>query len=237
MDAIDPVEPVAAQPGPLDFLKQPRDAGKRVPTIKNFSANVQTQDILTSSVASPVKGAGNAGAAAEGTRVTKVIAPVTSSGVAALKGVLDGVLDATTRAEFDMPVQTATGMCGVIVVPPPAPPVPRSPSASDRSHSTRVRSDDGKGAGDNAHDRRTRGDARAPRPVLRDVHDPRLDLGVAPYLRRAVEDTRTPHHGPWDALPPRSALGDARSLARSKDVSLETHMAADTRCTSCSFKN
>ncbi len=36
LDAIDPIEPVASQPGALDFLKQPRDSGKRVPAIKSF---------------------------------------------------------------------------------------------------------------------------------------------------------------------------------------------------------
>ena len=38
LDAIDPIGP--APPKSLDFLKQPRAAGKRVPTVKNFSSNL-----------------------------------------------------------------------------------------------------------------------------------------------------------------------------------------------------
>ena len=157
LDAIDPVEPGASQPGALDFLKQPRAAGKRVPTVKNFSSNLSF-----------------VGMSANQESTT------------------------STALRFDVVLRRST---------PPA-----SVTNLDDYY-------------DLLPTPQQRADNRAPRPDL------------LWRLHHAVEDTRDPHHGPWDALPPRSALGDARSLARSKDVSLETHMAADTRCTSCSFKN
>ncbi len=88
-----------------------------------------------------------------------------------------------------------------------------------------------------ARDRLFPGDTRAPHRTLRDGHILRLAQEDARVHHSALETARVPRCAPNDTNVPRLVRVRTRDSLTAKDVSLEAHTAADTRCTSCPLKN
>ncbi len=85
--------------------------------------------------------------------------------------------------------------------------------------------------------RLVREDARAPHRGRGDTHDLPLERRDARGPRPTLEDVRDPHCVLSDTIAPPLVRVRTRDRPTRRDVSLETHTAADTRCTSSSFKN